>query len=357
MKLQLPSRDYMSDPKTKSMTYAKAGVDIDKESEIIETLISEIKTKKKGFGKPLDLPGHFTGLVDFGEYALSMCTDGIGSKGMIADAMKKWDTIGIDCIAMNVNDMICIGAKPIAFVDYLALEKYDKNMAKEIGKGLAKGAEIAGVSIIGGETATLPEIVKGFDLGGTCLGYIEKSKIITGKDISVGDIIIGLRSSGIHSNGLTLARKIVSSKKLTFNNSFPGTKMKIGEELLRPTRIYVKEVLDLLEKFPLKGMAHITGGGLRNLPRLNRKVEFKITSPLKPQEVFTHLQKLGNVKEKEMYQTFNMGMGFAIIADPDDADGILKMLKGKIEAKIVGEIAKGEGASMPRNWLYFGSEK
>jgi phosphoribosylformylglycinamidine cyclo-ligase len=143
---------------TKSMTYAKAGVDIDKETKTIDSLISQIKSPKKGFGRPLEAPGHFTGLIDFGDYALSMCTDGVGSKVLIANAMKKWDTVGIDCMAMNVNDMICIGAKPVAFVDYFAVEKHNSDMAKEIGKGLAKGAEQAGVSIIGGETATLPEL-------------------------------------------------------------------------------------------------------------------------------------------------------------------------------------------------------
>jgi phosphoribosylformylglycinamidine cyclo-ligase len=337
------------------MTYAKAGVDIEKESETIETLISQFKTKGKGFGKPIDLPGHFTGLIDFGDYALSLCTDSLGSKGMIANAMQKWDTVGIDCIAMNVNDMICIGAKPMAFVDYLAVQKHDTKMAKEIGKGLAKGAEMAGVSIIGGETATLPEIVKGFDLAGTCLGFVDKDKIITGKGIRPGDVIIGLRSSGIHSNGLTLARKIVKSKGLTSKHYFPKTKLRIGMELLKPTRIYVNEVLSILKKFHVKGMAHITGGGLRNLPRLKKNVEFRITNPLKPQEVFKQLQKLGNVKDREMYQTFNMGMGFVIIADSGDTEGILKLLKGKVEAKVVGKVEKGDGASIPRHWLYFGA--
>jgi phosphoribosylformylglycinamidine cyclo-ligase len=281
----------------------------------------------------------------------------VGSKVIIANAMKKWDTLGIDCMAMNVNDMICIGAKPIAFVDYFAVQKHDKKMAKEIGKGLAKGAELAGVPIIGGETATLPEIVRGFDLAGTCLGYVDKKKIITGKSIKPGDKIIGLRSSGIHSNGLTLARKIIRSSKLTYNHNFPKTKIKVGYELLKPTRIYVKEVMEILKKHKVKGMAHITGGGLNNLPRLNRNVEFRITSPLKPQEVFTHLQTLGNVKLAEMYRTFNMGMGFTIIADPHETEGILKLMKGKIEAKVVGEVVKGEGASLPRHWLYFGYEK
>jgi phosphoribosylformylglycinamidine cyclo-ligase len=343
--------------KSKGMTYAQAGVDIDKEFETIESLISQIKSPRKGFGKPMDVPGHFTGLVDFGDYALSLCTDGVGSKVLIANAMKKWDTVGIDCMAMNVNDMICIGAKPMAFVDYFAVEKHDSKMAKEIGKGLAKGAEQAGVSIIGGETATLPDIVKGFDLAGTCLGYVDKKEIITGKNIKPGDKIIGLKSNGIHSNGLSLARKIIKNKRLTYKHYFPGTKIRIGNELLKPTRIYVKEIMDILKKHEVKGMAHITGGGLNNLPRLNRKVEFKITSPLKPQDVFTHLQTMGNVKLQEMYRTFNMGMGFAIVADPSEVDGILKILKGRIEAKVVGEVAKGEGASLPRHWLYFGYEK
>jgi phosphoribosylformylglycinamidine cyclo-ligase len=338
---------------TKSMTYAKAGVDIEKETETIDSLISQIKSPKKGFGKPMDVPGHFTGLIDFGDFALSMCTDGVGSKVLIANAMKKWDTVGIDCMAMNVNDMICIGAKPVAFVDYFAVEKHNSEMAKEIGRGLAKGAEQAGVSIIGGETATLPEIVKGFDLAGTCLGYVNKKEIITGKNIKPGDKIIGLRSNGIHSNGLTLARKIIASKKLTYKHNFPGTKINIGEELLKPTRIYVKEVMDILDKHKVHGMAHITGGGLSNLPRLNKKVEFRITSPLKPQEIFNHLQELGNVKLHEMYRTFNMGMGFAIVADAGEVDGILKILKGRIEAKVIGEVAKGEGAVIPRHWLYF----
>ncbi len=343
----------MEKSKPKGMTYAEAGVDIEKESQTIQTLISQIKTTGKGFGKPLGIPGHFAGLVDFGEFALSMCTDGVGSKVLIANVLKKWDTVGIDCMAMNVNDMICIGAKPIAFVDYFAVQKHDSKMSKEIGKGLAKGAKMAGVSIIGGETATLPEIVKGFDLAGTCLGYVEKSKIITGEDITPGDVIIGLRSSGIHSNGLTLARKIVRSKRLSYHHKFPGTNIKIGDELLKPTKIYVKEILEIVKIFQVKGMAHITGGGLRNLPRLKKGVEFRITEPFRPQAVFKKLQELGNVKAKEMYQTFNMGMGFCIIADKGDAEGILKLLKGRTEAKVVGKVVKGDGASMPRYWLYF----
>ncbi|UCF09242.1 MAG: phosphoribosylformylglycinamidine cyclo-ligase [Thermoplasmata archaeon] len=335
------------------MTYAEAGVDIDKEEGMVKAIISKIKTAGRGFAQPLDLPGHYTGLVDFGEVALSLCTDSIGTKGKIADALGKWDTVGIDCMAMNANDMICIGATPIAFVDFFAIEKYDEHMAEEIGIGLARAAEMAGVSIIGGETASLPDIISGFELAGTCLGYVKKEEIITGEDIAPGDVIIGLKSSGIHSNGLTLARKIVERNGLSYQDCFPGSNLPVGETLLIPTSIYVKEVLEVVRKFKVKGMAHITGGGLKNLSRLKKGVEFKITDPFEPQDVFVHLQKLGNVRDKEMYRTFNMGMGFCMVAEKEDAEGILGVLEGKVEAKVVGEVVEGEGVSLPRLGLKY----
>ncbi|HEC95312.1 MAG TPA: phosphoribosylformylglycinamidine cyclo-ligase, partial [Thermoplasmatales archaeon] len=183
------------------MSYAKSGVDIFKEEEAIKSMLSTLFYKRKGIGKPLG--GHYAGLVEFGEYALVLCTDGVGSKIKIANELKKWDTIGVDCIAMNVNDAICVGAEPIAFVDYLAIDDPDPTITREIGKGLANGAQQANVSIVGGETATLPEIINGFDLAGTCLGYVKKEKIVSGEKITEGDILVGLSSSGMHSNGYT----------------------------------------------------------------------------------------------------------------------------------------------------------
>lgn len=343
----------MGEEKKKGMTYAEAGVDIDKEEGMVKAVVSQLKAGGKGFGKLMDLSGHYTGLIDFGDVALSMCTDSIGTKGKIADALEKWDTVGFDCMAMNVNDMICIGATPIAFVDFFAIETYDEHMAKEVGIGLAKAADVAGVAIIGGETASLPDIVSGFELAGTCLGYVKKDDIISGENIAPGDVIIGLKSSGIHSNGLTLARKIVENNGLSYKKNFPGSDIPIGETLLIPTSIYVKEVLEVLDTSKVKGMAHITGGGLKNLPRLKKGVEFRITDPFEPQEVFIHLQKLGNVTDEEMYKTFNMGMGFCIVADRGEVEGILKVLEGKAEAKVVGEVVEGEGASLPKLGLRY----
>jgi phosphoribosylformylglycinamidine cyclo-ligase len=296
--------------------------------------------------------GHYAGMIDFGEYALVLCTDGVGSKVKIASEIKKWDTVGIDCIAMNVNDAICVGAEPLAFVDYLAIDDPKPEITKEIGKGLSKGAELSNISIIGGETASLPEIINGFDLAGTCLAYVKKDEIVTGEKIAPGDIIIGLSSSGIHSNGYTLARKVIQNSGLSFNDKFPGNLYPgktVGEVLLTPTQIYVKEVVQLLKKINVHGISHITGGGLRNLPRLNKNVKFVITDPFKPQPIFEFLKKQGNIDYKEMYQTFNMGMGLAVIVSKKDSNEVLKILKkhSQSDAKIVGKVEKGKSIEVP----------
>jgi len=328
------------------MTYAESGVDILKEEKAIKGLLSSIKTQRKGIGKSLG--GHYAGMIEFGEYALVLCTDGVGSKVKIASELKKWDTVGIDCIAMNVNDAICVGAEPLAFVDYLAIDDPKPEITKEIGKGLEKGAELSNISIIGGETASLPEIINGFDLAGTCLAYVKKDEIITGEKITPGDVIIGLSSSGLHSNGYTLARKVVQHAGLSYTDKFLDgiyPDKKIGEILLTPTQIYVKEIVELLKKVKVHGLAHITGGGLQNLPRLNKNVKFVIDDSFEPQPIFKFLQKYGNIEDKEMYQTFNMGMGFVVVAPRQDVDETMKILKkySKSKVKIVGKIEKGKG--------------
>jgi len=338
------------------MTYAESGVDILKEEKAIKGLLSSIKSQRKGIGKPLG--GHYAGMIEFGEYALVLCTDGVGSKVEIASEMKKWDTVGIDCIAMNVNDAICVGAEPLAFVDYLAIDDPKPEITKEIVKGLAKGAEQSNISIIGGETASLPEIINGFDLAGTCLAYVKKNDIVTGEKIISGDVIIGLSSSGIHSNGYTLARKVVKNANLSYMDKFPEegyTGKTIGEVLLIPTQIYVKEIVELLKKIKVHGLAHITGGGLRNLPRLNKNVKFVLDDLFEPQPVFRFLQKYGNIEDKEMYQTFNMGMGFAIVVSDKDADEAIKILKKSSDSdvKVVGRVMKGTGVEVPGLGLKF----
>ncbi len=316
----------------KGMSYADAGVDISVEERAVSNILSAV--------------GYRSDKVDLNGHKLVLCTDGVGSKVIIANEMKKWDTVGIDCMAMNVNDALCMGARPLAFVDYLAVERTDPVMAGEIGKGLKKGADIAGIPIIGGETATLSEIIRGFDLAGTCVGVVETE---LPKKILSGDIIIGLRSSGLHSNGYTLARKIFTENGYSYHDTFPGMDGKIGDMLLIPTQIYVRKILELMKSVDVKGIAHITGSGLRKMKRMSLDVLFSIDEPFEPQEIFHVMQKLGNISDEEMYQTFNMGMGMAIVIDKKDVDSSLAILKehSEMEAKVVGKVKEGAGVEVP----------
>ena len=289
--------------------------------------------------------GSFGAMYELGKYnnpVLVSGTDGVGTKLEIAFSMKKYDTVGIDAVAMCVNDVLCHGAKPIFFLDYLACGRLNGEIAALIVKGIADGCYEAGAALIGGETAEMPGFYKDgdYDIAGFCVGVVEKDKIIDGSKVSEGDSIIGVASSGFHSNGFSLIRKLVRD----YNAVFEGEK--IGEILLTPTKIYIKSVLPLLEKYNIKGMAHITGGGLiENVPRsvakgykaLIKKNSFKIPS------IFNYIQYLGNIKEEEMYNTFNMGIGFVIIADKNDKDNIISDLQSMNEyAYEIGCIIKND---------------
>ena len=316
----------------KGMSYADAGVNIDVEEKAVSNILSAV--------------GYKSDKVELNGHKLVLCTDGVGSKVMVANEMRRWDTVGIDCMAMNVNDALCMGARPLAFVDYLAIEKTDPAMAEEIGKGLKRGADIAGIPIIGGETATLPEIIKGFDLAGTCVGVVEHE---LPKKIVPGDIIIGLRSSGLHSNGYTLARKVFTENGYSYHDTIPELDGRIGDILLVPTQIYVKEILELMNHIDVKGIAHITGSGLRKMKRMSHEVCFSLDEPFEPQEIFKVMQELGNITDEEMYQTFNMGMGMAVVVGEKDTDDALSILKkhSEVDVKVVGRVKEGEGVEVP----------
>jgi len=331
-------------------TYEKSGVSIDQKSNAIKALVDKLEYKRNGIGQNVRMSGLFASLIDFGDKYITLATDGVGTKLMIAEALNKWDTVGIDCIAMNVNDTICVNAEPTSFVDYIAIDKPNEKITQEIGIGLQRGAELSNMEIVGGEIAVLPEIVNGVDLSGTCLGYVEKDKIITGDKCAEGDLIISLRSSGIHSNGLTLARKIVEANNIGWNDKVSGLSKTIGEELLTPTEIYVKQVLEITSNFEVHGLVDITGGGLRNILRMKKGLQYVISDPVKPAPIFTKLQELGEVEDKEIYQTLNMSMGFTIIAPADAAEEIAKKYQN---AEIVGRVQKGDGVLLePGNILY-----
>ena len=312
-------------------TYAESGVDISAEEEAIKALRKHFTTKKQGRGSPINIEGAYAGLLDMGDFIIGITTDGVGSKVLVATEMGNWKTIGIDCMAMNVNDLYAMGLEPIAFVDYLAMESIEPSIADQIGQGLAKGAKIANVSIVGGETASLPDIVRGFDLAGSCIGIAAKEDLVTGHKIENGDAVVGIPSSGIHSNGLTLARKLLA--KYGLYTRYGSMERTLGEELLVPTRIY-SEVLDINTNCEVHGLAHITGGGLLNLKRLTR-LGFNLSDPLEPQEIFGVIQAEG-VEVREMYKTFNMGMGFVIIAPQREVRRIARLSNG---SKQVGTIS------------------
>jgi phosphoribosylformylglycinamidine cyclo-ligase len=311
-------------------TYSEAGVDIDASEKATEALIAQIKgVNRKGDGESIKLDNGFAGLVKLGDGALAVCTDGVGSKILLAKELDSIHTVGIDCVAMNVNDLICVGSEPLSFVDYVALDKPDEELMAKIGIGLAEGCRQANCTLSGGETAILPELVRGFDIAGTSVGYVKQKDIIDGTKISEGNVLIGLKASGPHSNGYTLIRKL-----------FDGDK-EIGKQLVEPTRIYVKEVMELVKQIGVHGIAHITGGGLDNISRINDNYQYVIDNPLPVLPVFDWLQEKGEIEDKEMYRTFNMGMGMIIIVNKKDADKSVSIL-GE-HAQIIGSVRKGKG--------------
>lgn len=321
------------------VTYSEAGVDISLEEQTVRALTGEL-SETLDYRNIIKNKGHFAALIDFGSRAIAMSTDGVGSKILIANLMNKFDTVGIDCIAMVVNDILCVGAEPIAMVDYLAVEKPDPEIAKEIGKGLKIGCQQAKIAMIGGETASLPKIIKDFDLAGTGIGIVEKDDIITGTNIKDGDIIIGISSSGIHSNGLSLARKAlldIANYKVT--DKLPtDSDTTIGEALLEPTIIYVDPIMELLKSnIEIHGLGHITGGGFSNLKRLNHNMTYIINNLPEPLPIFKAIQATG-IENKEMYHVFNMGIGFAVILDKQYQKETLEILNKYHKTYIIGEV-------------------
>ena len=323
-------------------TYKESGVDINLEEVTISALTSNLKKTLK-HRDVITESGHFAALVRIGDKAIAMSTDGVGSKILVAELMDKYDTVGIDCVAMVVNDLLCVGAEPMAMVDYLAVEKPDPEVAEQIGAGLAEGAELAEVAMIGGETASLPEIVKNFDLAGTGIGIVDVENIITGEDIQEGDVLIGISSSGIHSNGLSLARRVfLQDAGLNVEDDLPGfPNTTVGKELLKPTRIYVKPVVELLNSdVTVHGLAHITGGGFNNLKRLKKDAGYNIDNLPKPNSIFLSMHSLG-VPLEELYRVFNMGIGMVIIVKEEDAQNAINIIEKYNQAHIIGKVVNG----------------
>lgn len=334
-----------------NITYKDAGVD--KEAGYKQVQLIKDSIKKTHIPGVLSELGGFAGLFQldtdtFKEPVLVSGTDGVGTKLRIAFMMDKHNTIGEDCVAMCVNDILCQGAKPLFFLDYIATGKLVPEKMAEVVKGVSSGCIKGGCALIGGETAEMPGFYKDdeYDIAGFSVGVVDKSKIINGSTISEGDVLIGLPSSGIHSNGYSLVRKVVFEKeKVSVDTYIDELGCTLGEELLKPTRIYTNPVYDLIEKFSIKGISHITGGGFyENIPRMLPEglTAHVNTSGIKEHKIFGLLKKWGNIEIDEMYSTFNMGIGMVLVVSKDELEGIEKLLRSKEEEFVLlGEIKTG----------------
>ncbi len=324
--------------------YARAGVSQGDADLAVSRLVAALATANTGRpSRQVDLSGHYAAVMKLDETTgIALSTDGVGTKLLVAEQLGRYDTVGIDCIAMNVNDIICVGAEPIAMLDYLAVEHADPDQCEQIGIGLARGAELAGIEIPGGELAQIGDLVKGFDIAGACFGTVALDSIIDGSAVSPGDVIIGLPSSGIHSNGYTLARAALDG--ISMDDEVLGRPL--GDILIEPTEIYVKAVMALIDSpVSVHGLAHITSGGLDNLLRLKADVSYEVTEPLPPQPVFDLIARRGEVPEDEMYEVFNMGCGFCCVVPAKDEVAALGLLRGHYpSAARIGTVAPGPKA-------------
>ncbi len=319
----------MNDPK-RPPTYAESGVKTSHEAGLEALLrhVTPTSALRAGrAGSPALSIGYFANVVDIGHgRGLALSTDGVGTKVLVAEMLGRYDTLGIDCVAMNVNDVICVGAEPIAMLDYLAVEESRPEILEALGKGLAEGARQADVAIVGGELSQMREVIRGHkpgsgvDLVGMCAGLVPLAEVNTGRDVRPGDAIIGLASTGIHSNGLSLARKVLfEGAGLDPAKPHPDLGRSVGEELLEPTRIYVKVVAALKAAgIPLHALAHITGDGLLNLKRIEPPHSFRIDKLPEPPAIFTLIQRLGGIPDAEMFRVFNMGVGFCVVVPGEE---------------------------------------
>jgi len=309
--------------------YAKAGVDQGAADSAVAGLVRALGAIQLGRpSRQVPLPGHYASVIRIDERTgIALSTDGVGTKLLVAEQLGRFDTVGIDCVAMNVNDVICVGAEPLAMLDYIAIERADPEVCEQIGVGLARGAERAGVEIPGGELAQLGDMVRGFDIAGACFGTVALDAIVDGSAVQPGDPVIGLPSSGIHSNGYTLARTALEGIAL---GEDPEGRLgrPLGDELLEPTEIYVKPVLELLRsEVDVRGLAHITSGGLGNLSRLAADVGYEIDDPLPIPPIFELIQERAGVPDAEMSEVFNMGCGFCCIVAAGQEETALKLLR------------------------------
>ena len=333
-------------------SYARAGVDLDQRARALSLLLDQVRYRAPPtHGRAVNLPGHFAGLVRIGRETLAVTTDTVGTKVLLAAEVGRWEEVGEDIVGVNVNDLAAVGARPAGLVDVILCARAEDPPFESIGRGLDRGLRSAQCTLLGGETAIVPEIVSGIDLGGTAIGFFPRDRApVTGTRIRPKDRILGIPSVGLHANGYTLVRRLLHEARVDLQRPRPGGQEPAGTELLRATRIYAGLADAVASRVELHGLAHLSGGGVRNLVRLNPRVAFVLDRWPEPPSLFGWIQGLGGIPDEEMFQTFNMGIGFALVVAPEHLAEIRRRLSraGAPDAIEIGHVERGSGIELPR---------
>ncbi len=332
-------------------TYATSGVDVRARSRALEALLESLEYRAPpDHGRPIRAPGHFAGMIRVGRETIAMTTDTVGTKVLLAEQLGRWEEVGEDIVGVNVNDLAAVGARPAGLVDTILCVRPDEGVFRALGRGLDRGMRQARCTLLGGETAIVPDLVRGIDLGGTAVGFFPRGRApVTGARLSAGDVILGIPSAGLHANGFTLVRKLLDDRAVDLAAPRPGASEPVGVELLRPTRIY-STIADALAGRPdVHGFAHMSGGGVRNLVRLHPRLGFVLDHWPVPPPLFRWVQSLGELPDEEMFETFNMGIGFVVIVARHRLSEVHRRLAraGAPDALAIGHVARGGGVRLP----------
>ena len=344
-------------PRRRTTTYAASGVDVSARGRALRELLRAARYRApRTHGRPVHAPGHYAGLVRLGRETIALTTDTVGTKVLLAEQLGRWEEVGEDLVAINVNDLAAVGARTMAIVDTILCGAADPEVFRAIGRGVGRGLAAARCSLVGGETAMVGEIVRGIDLGATAVGFFPGDRQpVLGERIRPGDRLLGLRSSGLHANGFTLVRRLLAEAAVPLGSARPGASIPIGEELLTPTVTY-SGLVDAVADLPsVVGLAHMSGGGVRNLPRLSSKVRFVLDTWPSPPSLFSWLQALGGLADREMFQTFNMGIGFVLVVRPGGETTVRRRLSRAAAPEVVplGEVADGTGVELPAQGIRY----
>lgn len=334
-----------------ALTYASVGIRQDEVAVALGRLLRAARYQApSASGSVVKLPGHYAGVVRLGPTCVALTTDNVGTKMLLARTLDRWEEVGEDVVAVNVNDLSAVGARPSAFVDYIAVQTPVPSIFEAIGRGIGRGLKASRCALVGGETSVVPDLVKSVDLSGTAMGFFPKGRSpVTGAGLRAGDVLLGLPSSGFHSNGYTLIRRLVEEYAVDITRPLPGDTLPLGQRLLAPTRIYTRPLEALLDAGLPVALAHISGRGLRNLIRLTQKLQFVLDRlpPMPP--LFRWMADLSQLSPDELYQTFNMGTGFIAVVRASKVEQALKVLAkaGEPGARILGTMGKGHGVVLP----------